>query len=349
MSYAIEARGLVKRFGEVHALDGVDLTVGFGKVLAVLGPNGAGKTTAVRILATLLRPDAGTAQVGGYDVGHEAHRVRQLIGLTGQYASVDTDLTGRHNLVMVGRLLGMTRPQARQRADDLLAEFGLAEAGDRSVRTYSGGMRRRIDLAASLVNRPRVLFLDEPTTGLDPVRRGEMWERIRTLAEAGSTILLTTQYLDEADCLADDIVVIDQGTVLARGTPDQLKRRSGRQTLRIRLTDPGRLDDATRVVAGVVGAPPARDPDTGGLTVPVTDDVSMPAVVRRIDDAGIEVTELSLRLPSLDDVFRALTGHDTHPTGDTHPTRDTHPTQHPPPGGTSSTGATDRTDQRSAA
>ncbi|MDG4827973.1 ATP-binding cassette domain-containing protein [Solwaraspora sp. WMMD1047] len=307
MSYAIEARGLVKHFGEVRALAGVDLAVGFGKVLAVLGPNGAGKTTAVRILATLLRPDAGTALVGGYDVRQEAHRVRQLIGLTGQYASVDADLTGRHNLVMVGRLLGMPRARARRRADELLTEFGLTEAADRSVRTYSGGMRRRLDLAASLVNRPRVLFLDEPTTGLDPVRRGEMWDRIRALAEAGSTILLTTQYLDEADSLADDIVVIDHGAVLARGTPDQLKRRSGRQTLRIRLTDPTRLDEAVRVVAGVIGAPLTPDPDAGGLSIPVTGDVAMPAVVRQIDEAGIEVTELSLRLPSLDDVFRALT------------------------------------------
>jgi daunorubicin resistance ABC transporter ATP-binding subunit len=311
MSYAIEASGLVKGFGKVSALDGVDLTVRTGSVLSVLGPNGAGKTTAVRILATLLRPDAGTALVGGYDVRRDAHRVRQLIGLTGQYASVDEALTGHHNLTMVGRILGLSRAQARQRADELLAEFGLADAGKRPVKTYSGGMRRRIDLAASLVSRPSVLFLDEPTAGLDPVKRNEMWGTIRALVAQGSTVLLTTQYLEEADNLADHIVVLDKGTVVARGTPDELKRRSGTQTLQVQLTDPSRLAEVAGLVADIVGVDPVRDTSTGRLSVPVTDGAMMPAIVRRIDDAGIEVTELALRLPSLDDVFLALTGHTT--------------------------------------
>ena len=231
MIAAIEASGLVKRYGDVIALDGLDLCVPAGSVLGMLGPNGAGKTTAVRILATLLRPDAGSARVGGYDVLREPHRVRQVIGLTGQYASVDEDLTGLHNLTMVVRLLGMSRAQARDRADELLAGAGLAEAAGRPVRTYSGGMRRRLDLAASLVGDPAVLFLDEPTTGLDPARRNDIWQAIRALTARGSTVLLTTQYLDEADSLADDIVVVDHGRMVAQGSPTELKQRFAAQTL----------------------------------------------------------------------------------------------------------------------
>jgi daunorubicin resistance ABC transporter ATP-binding subunit len=309
MSYAIEAGGLVKRYGDVTALDGVDLAVPAGSVLGVLGPNGAGKTTAVRILATLLRPDAGTVRVGGYDLRSQAHQIRRVIGLTGQYASVDEDLSALHNLTMVGRLLGMPRDRARQRADELLAEMGLADVAGRSVKTYSGGMRRRLDLAASLVNRPAVLFLDEPTTGLDPAKRNEMWTAIRALADRGSTVLLTTQYLEEADRLADEIVVFDAGRVVAQGSPDELKRRAGTQTLDLQLADPARIDEAAELVAAVVGAEPVRHRGAGRLSVPVTGGAVMPAVIRRIDDAGLEIAELALRLPSLDDVFLALTGH----------------------------------------
>ncbi|MEO3748180.1 ATP-binding cassette domain-containing protein [Plantactinospora sp. B5E13] len=308
---AIEASGLVKRFGAVTALDGVDLAVPAGSVFGALGPNGAGKTTAVRILATLLRPDAGTARVAGHDVLRDAHRVRQTIGLTGQYASVDEDLTGRQNLTMVGRLLGLSRTRAGRRADELLDEFGLTEAGQRSVRTYSGGMRRRLDLAASLVSRPDVIFLDEPTTGLDPVKRAEMWGSIRRLVAEGTTVLLTTQYLEEADNLADEVVVFDAGRVVAQGSPHQLKRRSGTRTLEVQLTDPSRLAEVTGLLAAIVDTEPSRDPGAGRLSIPVTDGTALPAVVRRLDDAGIEVAELALRLPSLDDVFLALTGHTT--------------------------------------
>ncbi|HEV7709085.1 MAG TPA: ATP-binding cassette domain-containing protein [Asanoa sp.] len=302
---AIEAYGLVKRYAGVTALDGVDLTVEAGTVLGLLGPNGAGKTTAVRILATLTRPDAGTATVLGHDVTRDGHRVRELIGLAGQHASVDEDLTGRHNLHLVGRLLGLSRRDTAARAATLLDEFGLADAADRPVKTYSGGLRRRVDLAASLVNRPRVVFLDEPTSGLDPVARGALWDRIRALVAAGTTVLLTTQYLEEADALADDIVLVDNGRVVAQGTPTALKRRLGTQTLDLRLADPARVDEAAALVATVVGAQPARVGER--LSVPVTDGAMMPAVVRRLDEAGAEIAEIALHLPSLDDVFRALT------------------------------------------
>ncbi|MEV4538212.1 ATP-binding cassette domain-containing protein [Asanoa sp. NPDC049518] len=302
---AIEAYGLVKRYGEVTALDGVDLAVRTGTVIGVLGPNGAGKTTAVRILATLLRPDAGTAAVLGHDVTTAGHQVRQLIGVAGQQTSVDEDLTGRHNLRMVGRLLGFSRKDAAARATALLAEFGLDGAADRPVKTYSGGMRRRLDLAASLVNRPRVVFLDEPTTGLDPVARGALWDRIRALVAEGTTVLLTTQYLEEADALADEIVVFDHGRVAAHDSPTALKRRLGTQTLDLRLADPARVDEAAALVTAVVGTVPARVGER--LSVPVTDGAMMPAVVRRLDDAGAEIAEIALHLPSLDDVFRALT------------------------------------------
>jgi oleandomycin transport system ATP-binding protein len=308
MSNAIEAEGLVKRYGDTTALSGVDLVVPTGKILGVLGPNGAGKTTAVRILATLLQPDAGQARVCGFDVQREAVAVRQLIGLTGQYASVDEDLSGRENLVMIARLLEMPRADARARARDLLEQFELTDAGDRSVKTYSGGMRRRIDLASSLVGRPRVLYLDEPTTGLDPHARNEVWAIVRRLTADGVTVLLTTQYLEEADQLADRITVFDHGKVVADGRPDELKRKTGGQTLQVRPTHSKDMDLAERILRDLTDVQPTRNDDTGLLTAPASDPVLLSTVVRRLDEAGITVDELALRLPSLDEVFLALTG-----------------------------------------
>jgi oleandomycin transport system ATP-binding protein len=307
MDHAIWAEGLVKRFGETTALDGVDLGVRTGTVLGLLGPNGAGKTTAVRVLATLLNPDAGRATVGGYDVVRDAHQVRQLVGLTGQYAAVDEMLTGTENLVLIGRLLGIPRAQAKLRAGELMAQFGLTEAADRATKTYSGGMRRRLDLAASLVGRPPMLFLDEPTTGLDPRARHELWVLIRGLVAGGVTVLLTTQYLDEADQLADEIVVIDRGRVIATGAPDELKAKTGSQTLAVKPAD----DADIPLVTSVVGELTETTPEVDGplVTTPVTDPAVLPAVVRRLDDAGVRVTELTLRSASLNEVFLSLTGH----------------------------------------
>src|SRR5580698_10217720 len=307
--YAIEARGLTKRFGKTTALAGVDLTARAGTVLGLLGPNGAGKTTAVRILATLLQPDGGEAYVCGYNTQRDAHRVRQLIGLTGQYASVDEGLSGTNNLIMIGRLLGLGRPEARARAAELLARFELSDAAGRRAKTYSGGMRRRLDLAASLVGRPRVLFLDEPTTGLDPHSRNEVWAMIREMVADGSTVLLTTQYLEEADQLAHDIAVIDHGRVIAEGTPDQLKQQAGAQVLEVRPIDPNDEHAISQALKDLVGTAPTAT--EGLISVPVTDPALMPAVVRRLDDAGLAVGELSLRKPSLDEVFFSLTGHRT--------------------------------------
>jgi oleandomycin transport system ATP-binding protein len=306
---AISAEGLVKKYGTTTALDGVDLTVPTGTVLGVLGPNGAGKTTAVRILGTLLRPDAGHATVGGFDVVREAPRVREIIGLTGQYASVDEDMSGRRNLVMIGRLLGLPRSQAKARAAELLDRFELTEAGDRIAKTYSGGMRRRLDLAASLVGDPSILYLDEPTTGLDPHARNGVWETIRNLVLDGTTVLLTTQYLEEADALADSLMVFDKGRVVASGRPAELKAQAGRQTLDVRPAEPGHLERVAAIVAESVGVRPTVDVVNAVVSAPVPDGTSMPIVVRRLDEAGIAVTELSLRLPSLDEVFLALTGH----------------------------------------
>ncbi|MFF5108079.1 ATP-binding cassette domain-containing protein [Streptosporangium sp. NPDC000509] len=307
MTLAFETRGLVKRFGKTTALAGVDLAAPQGTVLGVLGPNGAGKTTAVRVLATLLRPDEGHATVGGLDVVRHAARVRRLIGLTGQYASVDDDLTGTENLVLIGELLDLRRGEAKARAAELLKEFGLAEAAGRAAKTYSGGMRRRLDLAAGLVGRPSVVYLDEPTTGLDPAKRDDMWSVIRSLAADGVTVLLTTQYLEEADALADNISVIDHGRVIANGTPAELKHVVGGQTILVRPSDPARLADAAALVGAVVGRTP-ESPGRGVITVPVESDTAFTEVVRRLDQERISVTELSLRLPSLDEVFFTLTG-----------------------------------------
>ncbi|MBQ0894965.1 ATP-binding cassette domain-containing protein [Micromonospora purpureochromogenes] len=307
MTYAIRAEGLVRRFGATTALAGVDLEVPTGTVFGLLGPNGAGKTTAVRVLATLLAPDEGHATVGGYDVGRDAHRVRQLIGLTGQYASVDETLTGTENLLLIGRLLGLGRAQARARAAELLADFQLTDAAGRAAKTYSGGMRRRLDLAASLVGRPQVLFLDEPTTGLDPRSRNELWDIVRTLVADGVTVLLTTQYLEEADQLAGQIAVVDHGRVIAQGTPEELKAKTGGQVLTVRPVDPADLPTVRAIAGEVARATPEVAQTT--VTVPVNDPDVLPAVVRRLDAAEIQVAELALRGSSLDEVFLSLTGH----------------------------------------
>ncbi len=308
MDYIIEAEGLRKAFGKTQALDGVDLAAREGTVLGVLGPNGAGKTTAVRVLATLLRADAGSARIDGYDVLKDAGAVRRTIGLTGQYASVDEDLTGVQNLVMIGTLLNLSSRDAKSRAVELLDWFGLADAAGRRAKTYSGGMRRRLDLAASLVGRPRVIFLDEPTTGLDPAKREDMWEVVRRLVADGSTVLLTTQYLEEADALADEISVIDHGRVIAHDTPEGLKRQIGGQRIRVRPTDRERLDDVALVLTEISG----RQPEPSGrdeLTAAVdTGEEALAATVGRLAAEGIGVTELSLHLPSLDEVFLTLTG-----------------------------------------
>ena len=303
----ITAHGLTRRFGATTALDGVDLAVPRGSVLGLLGPNGAGKTTVVRILATLLEADAGSASVGGFDVRTQAHEVRRRIGLTGQYASVDEKLTGRENLKLIARLLDLDRRTATQRTDTLLAEFDLADAADRPVLGYSGGMRRRLDLAASLVGRPAFLFLDEPTTGLDPRARLALWRLVRRLVAEGTTVLLTTQYLEEADALADRIVVLDRGRVIAEGTADELKARVGAQTLVVRAQDPAQLPELVAILEAVSGQ--RAETDERRASVPAADPALLPQVLRRLDGAGIAVDELLLRGASLDDVFLALTGH----------------------------------------
>jgi oleandomycin transport system ATP-binding protein len=305
---AIEAKGLIKEFGKTKALDGVDLVVPQGRVLGLLGPNGAGKTTAVRILATLLKPDGGHARVCGYDVQRDAHQVRQVVGLTGQYASVDEGLSGTNNLVMIGRLLGIPRAQAKARAAELLDRFDLADAAGRPAKTYSGGMRRRLDLAASLVGSPRVLYLDEPTTGLDPRSRTDVWRMVRELVADGVTVLLTTQYLDEADQMANDIVVIDHGKVIATGTPDELKAKTGGQVLELAPADLARIDDASAVLAELTRAAPSANETGDRLTVQVADATLLPGIVRELDHRGIELAEFTLRKASLDEVFFSLTG-----------------------------------------
>jgi ABC-2 type transport system ATP-binding protein len=305
---AIEATGLVKSFGETRAVDGVDLTVRRGSVYGVLGPNGAGKTTTIRMLATLLRPDAGEASVLGHDVVDDADAVRGIVSLTGQLASVDEDLTGRENLVLLGRLLGLKRPAAKARAGELLDAFGLVDAADRLVKHYSGGMRRRLDIAASLVVTPQVMFLDEPTTGLDPRSRNQVWDIIRALAAAGTTILLCTQYLDEADQLAEGIAVIDHGRVIAEGTPGQLKASVGSGALHVRLLDPERRADAERVLARALAVVHA-EPDPAALSAPCADADRGAEAVAELARAGIGIASFTLGQPSLDEVFLALTGH----------------------------------------
>jgi len=305
----IEAEGLVKTFGKVRALDGVDMVAREGTVFGLLGPNGAGKTTAIRILSTLLRPDAGRASVGGFDVVREPAQVRGLIGLTGQYAAVDELLSGQDNLFMLGRLLGLSPSSARARAAELLEAFDLSDAATKYVKAYSGGMRRRLDLAASLVGRPKFLYLDEPTTGLDPRSRLELWVIIRKLVAEGTTVLLTTQNLEEADRLADEIVVIDHGRVIAAGTPQQLKTRIAGQVLLARPADPADLAATEKILASFAGAGESPHNDGQLVTVSIADRSALGQVVRRLDDEGIAVDDLSLRRPSLDEVFLAITGH----------------------------------------
>jgi len=316
MTLAIEAHGLTKRFGKTKALAGVDLEVEKGRVLGVLGPNGAGKTTAVRILATLLRPDGGTARVAGHDVVGDPKSVRRVIGLTGQYASVDEELTGMENLVMIGRLLHLSGRNARARAEELLAEFDLTDAAKRTAKTYSGGMRRRLDLAASLIGRPEIVYLDEPTTGLDPAKRDDVWDMVRVLVRQGTTVLLTTQYLEEADALANEITVIDHGRIIAHDTPQGLKRQVGGQTLEVRPVNP---DDVERVrpLLARIGTREVEQPAPDQLAVPVADDGALTAIVSTLATERIPVSELALRLPSLDEVFYALTGQRASDDGST--------------------------------
>jgi ABC-2 type transport system ATP-binding protein len=315
---AIEAEGLRKTFGKVQALRGVTLTVPQGGVCALLGPNGAGKTTAVRVLATLTRPDGGTALVAGHDVVREPRQVRESIGLAGQHAAVDDDLTGRENLLILGLMHHLGRRRAKARATDLLERFGLADAGGRLVKTWSGGMRRRLDLIASLVVAPAVLFLDEPTTGLDPRSRSQIWSAVRSLAAEGTTVLLSTQYLEEADRIADQIVIIDAGRVTAQGTPDDLKNSLGSR-VDVVLTDGidntgrgGALTTAATVLRGITGSQPHVDPATRRLTAAIpAGAVTLPELVRRLDAAGVEAEDVSIRRPTLDEVFLAETETET--------------------------------------
>ena len=313
---AIEASGLVKAFGETRAVDGVDLAVPRGSVYGILGPNGAGKTTTIRMLATLLRPDAGEARVLGHDVVRDADAVRASVSLTGQMASVDEDLTGVENLVLIGRLLGFKRAAARARAADLLGAFDLADAAGKQVKNYSGGMRRRLDVAASIVVTPELIFLDEPTTGLDPRSRSQVWDIVRALVADGTTVLLCTQYLDEADQLAEGIAVIDHGTVIAEGTPGQLKASVGSGALHVRLLDPERRPDAERIVAQAVGAAVHLEADPAALSVPVADAARAADAVAELGRAGVPVADFSLGQPSLDEVFMALTGRPAEESGE---------------------------------
>jgi len=306
---AVEARSLTKRFGKVRALDGLDVVAPAGQVTAVLGPNGAGKTTFVRAVATLVRPDGGTLRVAGLDVARRPRLVRRVIGLAGQYAAVEEAMTGRENLVMVARLFGDDRRTARANAAVVLDRLGLAEAGDRLVRTYSGGMRRRLDLGASLVGAPRLLLLDEPTTGLDPRSRADLWDAIRALVAAGTDVLLTTQYLDEADQLAQSIVIVDKGRAIAQGSPAELKARAGRDVVEVHARRPGDLDRLAAALVPVGRGEPRLDVPGRRLTVPVEGGTAaVTAAVRVVEGLGVEVDDIGLRRPTLDEVFLTLTG-----------------------------------------
>jgi len=307
--WAVEARGLVKAFGANRAVDGVNLNVRAGTIYGVLGPNGAGKTTTIRILATLLRPDAGTARIFGHDVLKESHIVRQLIGVTGQYASVDESLSATENLIIFSRLLGLGRAEARQKAEELLEEFGLSEAAKRPLKNFSGGMRRRLDLAASLIAQPPLIFLDEPTTGLDPRTRAQMWDTIRRLVKTGSTVLLTTQYLDEADQLADRIAVIDRGHVVAEGTVDELKASVGTSSLQLRVRNPLDIEDARRVVEQVLKVQSNVSTEAGKIIAPMVDADRVTDLLIALRAAGIHLSEVSVQKPTLDEVFLTITGH----------------------------------------
>ena len=306
---AVSAHGLVKTFGDLRAVDGVDLEVRRGEVFGVLGPNGAGKTTMLQMLATLLPMDGGRAEIFGVDVKQHPHVVRQLVGVTGQYASVDENLTARENLFLFGRLLGLEKKKARATGEELLGRFGLTDAGDKQISQFSGGMRRRLDLAASLIHRPPLIFLDEPTTGLDPRTRGQMWDTIRDLVASGCTVLLTTQYLDEADQLADRIAVIDRGSKVAEGTPDQLKSQVGSSTLQLRLLDPAQTGQAVDVVRRVVGDEPVLTPEAGGINVALTDANRAADVLIGLREHGLLISSATVQKPTLDEVFMALTGH----------------------------------------
>jgi len=307
--WAIEADGLVKTFGDNRAVDGVDLRVRTGTVYGVLGPNGAGKTTTISMLATLLRPDGGSARVFGHDVLREPHTVRQLIGVTGQYASVDEKISGIENLIVFGRLLGLGHRAAKAKGEQLLEAFDLADAAKRPVEKYSGGMRRRLDLASSLISQPPLIFLDEPTTGLDPRTRGQMWEVIRGLVTNGSTVLLTTQYLDEADQLASRIAVIDHGRVVAEGTADELKGLVGEASLLLRLADATQTEQAVDAIQDVLGSAATVTPEAARITAPMSDPERVTDLLIRLRERGIQLTELSVQKPTLDEVFLTITGH----------------------------------------
>ncbi|GAA1140578.1 daunorubicin resistance protein DrrA family ABC transporter ATP-binding protein [Microbacterium natoriense] len=306
--WAVEADGLVKVFGQNRAVDGVDLRVKTGTVYGVLGPNGAGKTTTINMLATLMRPDGGSGRIFGYDVVRDPQIVRQLIGVTGQFASVDETLSATENLMIFARLLGLGRSEAKTKQEELLERFGLAEAARRPLKDFSGGMRRRLDLAASLIAQPPLIFLDEPTTGLDPRTRGQMWDTIRELVATGSTVLLTTQYLDEADQLADRIAVIDHGKVVAEGTADELKASVGTSSLQLRLTDPADTADALTAIERILGVRGTLSPEAARLTAPMADANRVADLLITLRESGIGVTELSVQKPTLDEVFLTITG-----------------------------------------
>lgn len=313
---AIHTESLVKKFGNTRAVDGVDLSVRRGGIYGVLGPNGAGKTTVIRMLATLLQPDGGSAHVLGHDVATEARTVREKIALTGQFASMDEDLTGIENLTLIGRLLGLPRRRARLRGTELLAAFGLTDAAQRQVKKYSGGMRRRLDIAGSLIVTPELMFLDEPTTGIDPRSRNQVWDIIRTLVAGGTTILLTTQYLEEADQLADRIAVIDAGRVIAEGTPGQLKAQVGSGTLTVRVRQEDQREAAAAVLADVLGVPVRRESDPAGLGARIDDPVRTGRALTALQEAGIAVATFALGQPTLEEVFLTLTGRSEQDTSD---------------------------------